>query len=293
MTTDGELTAAASGVFAIGRNVAVTRLGLGTMRLVGRGSWDEPGRRAAAIRLLRRAVELGIDFIDTADSYGSSACEELIRAALHPYQGITIATKGALASAGAGQRDGVGPARDLRESVETSLRRLGLDTIELYQLQRLDSQVPVADQIGVLGELRAEGKIRHIGLCQAGVDDISEARLTAPITCVQNPYHLADRSFEPAVDYCEREGLGFIACSPLGPAGVGRRSAIPLPLAQLARQTGTSPAQLALAWLLRRSPVLLPVPGTGWVAHLEENVAAAELELSDEEFSALSGIAGP
>lgn len=290
MTTDGELTAAASGVFAIGRNVAVTRLGLGTMRLAGRGSWHEPARHDNAVQLLRRAVDLGVDFIDTADYYGPFVAEELIREALYPYRSVTIATKSALADTGPGHPE---RPEDLRESVEMSLQRLHLDTIELYQLQGAGTQVPPAEQLGVLGELRSEGKIRHIGLCGVGVGDISEARLTVPIACVQNAYHVADRSFEAAVDYCEREGIGFIACSPLGPGGGGRRSAIPLPLAQLARQTGTSPAQLALAWLLRRSPVLLPVPGTAWPPHLEENIAAAELDLSDEEFGALSALAGP
>jgi pyridoxine 4-dehydrogenase len=291
--TEGELTAAASGVFAIGRNVAVTRLGLGTMRLGDRGHRDEPAHREIAIRVLRRAVELGIDFIDfidTAGACGPLAAEELIREALYPYRGVTIAARGGLARTGPGQPHTAARPEQLRESVEMSLRRLGLDLIELYQLQGFEAGVPAADQIGVLAELRAEGKIRHIGLCQVGLDEISEARLTAPIACVQNAYHVADRTSEAALNYCEREGLGFIACSPLGPAGAGRRSELPLPLAQLARQTGTSPAQLALAWLLRRSPVLLPIPGTGLVAHLEENVAAAELELSDEEFRVLSEI---
>ena len=291
--TEGELTAAASGVFAIGHNVAVTRLGLGTMRLADRGHRDEAAHREVAIRVLRRGVELGIDFIDTAGSCGPLAAEELIREALYPYRGVTIAAKGGLARTGPGQPQTAARPEDLRESVEASLRRLGLDIIELYQLQGFDAAVPAADQIGVLAELRAEGKIRHIGLCQVDVADIREARLTAPVACVQNVYHVADRSSEAALEYCEREGLGFIACSPLGPAGAGRRSEMPLPLAQLARQSGTSPAQLALAWLLRRSPAALPIPGTGLVAHLEENVAAAELELSDEEFRALSEVAEP
>jgi pyridoxine 4-dehydrogenase len=293
--TEGELTAAASGVFAIGRNVAVTRLGLGAMRLVGRGAWEEPESRAAAVRLLRRAAELGVDFIDTADSYGPFASEELIRQALHPYRGMTVTTRGAPArgrQAGSGP-DGAGPgersgwAGNLRRGVEMSLRRLGLDCIDLYQLSGLDPDIPVADQVGVLDEMRRAGKIRHIGLCGAEVNEIGEARLTAPVACAAGPYHLADRRFEAALDYCEREGLAFIACSPLGPA-VGRRSAVPVPLARLAQQTGTSAAQLALAWLLRRSPVLLPVPGTSSLPHLEENVAAAELELTDEQFTTLS-----
>lgn len=302
--TDGAITAAASGVFALGRNVAVTRLGLGAMRLVRHGSWDEPASREAAVRLLRRAAQLGVDFIDTADWYGPFASEELIRQALHPYRGITVATKGSLAPAPGGrdsasQRDagwhGEGSARpeDFRKAVEMSLRRLGLDTIELYQVAGLAPAVPVADQVGTLAELRQEGKIRHIGLCGVSVDQISEARLTAPVASVQNPYHLADRRHEAVLDYCEREGLGFLPCSPLGLTGPGRRMHQAGPLAQLASQTGTSTVQLALAWLLRRSPVMLAVPGTCSVAHLEENVAAAELELADGELQALSALAEP
>jgi pyridoxine 4-dehydrogenase len=290
---DGELTAAASGVFALGRSVAVTRLGFGAMRLTGPGIWGEPPERGAAIRVLRRAADLGVDFFDTADSYGPSVSEQLIREALHPYQGITVATKGGLVRAGPGQWDPAGRPDQLRKSAEMSLRRLGLDTIDLYQLHSIDPAVPAADQIGTLDQLRKQGKIRHIGLCGVSVDEISEARLTAPIASVQDPYHLADRRNEAVVGYCEREGLGFMACSPLGLTGAGRRVHGAGPLARLARQAGASTAQLALAWLLRRSPVMLPVPGTGSLAHLEENVAAAELELTDEEFDALSGLAEP
>lgn len=276
--TDGELTAAASGVFALGRNVAVTRLGLRA------GSSAE---RDTAIGVLRRAAQVGVDFIDTAGQSGPAQGEDIVREALHPYQGVTVATHGP------GQPDRTGALAGLRQSVEASLRRLGLDTIELYQVRLADAQVPVADQLGTLDELRREGKIRHIGLCEVAVDEIAEARLTAPVASVQNAYHLADRRHEVTLDYCEREGLGFLPCSALASSGSGRRFAVPRQLAQLARQTGTSPAQLALAWLLRRSPVMLPVPGTGSLAHLEENVAAAELELTDEEFRALSEVAAP
>jgi len=291
--TEGELTAAASGVFAIGRNVAVTRLGFGAMRMTGPGGWGEPPDRDAAIRVLRRAADLGVDFIDTADSYGPNASEELIREALHPYRGITVATKGGLVRTGPGQWRADGRPERLRECAEMSLRRLGLDTIDLYQLHGIDPQVPAADQIGALDALRKEGKIRHIGLCDVSADDLSEARLTAPVASVQNPYHLADRRYEAVVDYCEREGLGFLACSPLALTGAGRRAHNSGPLARLARETGSTTVQLALAWLLRRSPVLLPIPGTCSIAHLEENIVAAELELTDEEFGALCELAGP
>jgi pyridoxine 4-dehydrogenase len=291
---DGELTAAASGVFALGRSVAVTRLGFGAMRLTRPGTrGGEPQERDTAIRVLRRAAGLGVDFFDTADSYGPSVSEQLIREALHPYQGITVATKGGLVSTGPGQWDLAGRPDQLRQSAEQSLRRLGLDTVDLYQLHAIDPGVPVAEQVGALDELRKQGKIRHIGLCGVTVDDIREARLTAPIASVQAPYHLADRRNEAAVDYCEREGLGFMACSPLGLTGAGRRVHGSGPLPRLARQAGASTAQLALAWLLRRSPVMLPVPGTSSQAHLEENVAAAGLELTDEEFGVLSALAEP
>jgi aryl-alcohol dehydrogenase-like predicted oxidoreductase len=291
--TDSVVTAAASGVFALGRNVAVTRLGFGAMRITGPGVWGDPPERHAAVLLLRRAVDLGVDFIDTADSYGPFVSEELIREALHPYREVTVATKGGLLHTGPGRWEPDGRPEHLRRSAEMSLRRLGLDTIELYQLHAIDPQVPAADQLGALDELRREGKIRHIGLCGVSTEEISEARLTAPVACVQNPYHLADRRHEPVLDYCEREGIGFVPCSPLALTGAGRRAHWAGPLARLAAATGTSTFQLALAWLLRRSPVMLPVPGTSSAAHLEENVAAAELELTDEEFGALSALARP
>jgi pyridoxine 4-dehydrogenase len=291
--TDSAITAAASGVFALGRNVAVTRLGFGAMRITGPGVWGDPPERNAAVQVLRRAADLGVDFIDTADSYGPFVSEELIREALYPYSGVTVATKGGLVRTGPGQWETDGRPGHLRECAEMSLRRLGLDTIDLYQLHAIDPQIPAADQIGALAELRGEGKIRHIGLCDVSIDEISEARLTAPVASVQNPYHLADRRHEAVLEYCEREGLGFLACSPTGLTTAHRRAHGTGPLARLARQAGTSTVQLALAWLLRRSPVMLPLPGTRSVAHLEENVAAAELELTDEEFGALSALAEP
>jgi pyridoxine 4-dehydrogenase len=287
---DSELVAAASGVFSLGGNVAVTRLGYGSMRITGRGVWGEPADRGAAIRVLRRAVELGVDFIDTADSYGPFVSEELIREALYPYESVTIATKGGLTRSGPDQWGTVGRPEYLRQCVEMSLRRLGLDTIDLYQLHRIDPEIPAADQVGELADLRKEGKIRHIGLSAVSVPEIGEARLTAPIVSVQNLYNVLDRQSEDVLDYCEREGLGFI---PYCPIATGQFAAQVGPLAQLARQAGATGVQLALAWMLRRSPVMLPIPGTGSVAHLEENVGAAQVELTDEQFDALSALAVP
>ncbi len=278
--------AAASGVFALG-GLAVTRLGFGAMRLTGPGIWGEPRDRAAAVRVLRRAVELGVDFIDTADSYGPFVSEELIAEALYPYDGVTIATKGGFVRTGPGQWHAIGRPAYLRQCVEMSLRRLRLERIELYQLHRIDPEVPVADQIGTLADMRAEGKIGHIGLSQVSVAEVGEARLTAPVVSVQNLYNLTNRESGDVLDYCEREGLGFI---PWFPIATGSLAAPDGPLSALAKQAGATPAQLALAWLLRRSPVMLPIPGTGSVAHLEENVAAAGLELTDEQLGALSAL---
>jgi aryl-alcohol dehydrogenase-like predicted oxidoreductase len=287
---DDELVAAASGVFALGGNVAVTRLGYGAMRITGRGIWGEPADRGVAIRVLRRAVELGVDFIDTADSYGPFVSEELIREALHPYDDVTIATKGGLFRPGPDQWGMDGRPEYLRQCVEMSLRRLGLETIDLYQLHRIDPGVPAADQVGELNQLRKEGKIRHIGLSEVDVAEIAEARLTAPISSVQNRYNLLDRRHEAVLDYCEREGLGFM---PYCPIATGQLASPAGPLAMLARQAAATPVQLALAWMLRRSAVMLPIPGTGSVRHLEENVAAAQVELTDEQFRALSDLAPP
>src|SRR5260221_2693278 len=287
---DDELVAAASGVFALGSNVAVTRLGYGAMRLTGPGIWGEPADRAEAIRVLRRAVELGVDFIDTADSYGPFVSEELIREALHPYDDVTIATKGGLLRPGPDRWDQDGRPEYLRRCVEMSLRRLGLDTIDLYQLHRIDPRVPAVDQVGELNQLRKEGKIRHIGLSEVSVADIAEARLTAPIASVQDLDNLLDRRHEAVLDYCEREGLGFM---PYCPIAAGRLASPAAPLSMLARQAGASPVHLALAWMLHRPPVMLPTPGTRSATPLEENVAAAQLELTDEQFRALSRLAAP
>lgn len=279
-----DLPAGSSGVFALGGSLVVTRLGFGAMRITGPGVWGEPRDRAGAIGVLRRAVELGIDFVDTADSYGPFVSEELIAQALHPYDGITIATKGGFVRTGPGQWHPVGRPEYLRQCVEMSLRRLRLETIDLYQLHRIDPQVPVADQVGELAEMRQEGKIAHIGLSEVSIAEIVEARLTAPIVSVQNLYNLVNRKSEEVLDYCEREGLGFI---PWFPIATGQLAGADGPLCALAKQADVTPAQLALAWLLRRSPVMLPIPGTGSVAHLEENVGSAQVELADEQFAAL------
>lgn len=282
------LSAAPSGTFTLGGDTPVTRLGFGAMRITGPGIWGDPPDRAEAVRVLRRAAELGVDFIDTADSYGPFVSEELIREALHPYDGVTVATKGGLVRTGPGQWHPVGRPEYLRQCVEMSLRRLGVETIDLYQLHRIDPQVPLADQVGELAGLREEGKIRHLGLSEVSVHEITQARQIAPIVSVQNLFNLANRSAEDVLGYCEREGLGFIPWFPIATGQLARPGG---PLGPFASQTGAAPAQLALAWLLRRSPVILPIPGTGSVRHLEENVAAAGLALSDDKYEALSRLA--
>jgi pyridoxine 4-dehydrogenase len=287
---EGDLTAAASGVFSLGGNMPVTRLGYGAMRITGPGIWGEPADRAVAVRVLRRAVDLGVDFIDTADSYGPFVSEDLVREALHPYPGVTVATKGGLTRSGPDQWGTVGRPEYLRDCVEGSLRRLGLDTIDLYQLHRIDPLVPAADQVGELSNLRKEGKIRHIGLSEVSVAEIREARLTTPVASVQNLYNVLERRSEAVLDYCEREGLGFL---PYCPIASGQFAAPTGRLATLAKEAGATAVQVSLAWLLRRSPVMLPIPGTGSPEHLEENVGAAEVELTDEQFEALSGLRAP
>jgi pyridoxine 4-dehydrogenase len=287
---EGDLTAAASGVFSLGGNMPVTRLGYGAMRITGPGIWGEPADRAVAVRVLRRAVDLGVDFIDTADSYGPFISEDLIREALHPYAGVTVATKGGLTRSGPDQWGTVGRPEYLRDCVEGSLRRLGLDTIDLYQLHRIDPLVPAADQVGELSNLRKEGKIRHIGLSEVSVAEIREARLTTPVASVQNLYNVLERRSEAVLDYCEREGLGFL---PYCPIASGQFATPTGRLSTLAKEAGATAVQVSLAWLLRRSPVMLPIPGTGSPEHLEENVGAAEVELTDEQFEALSGLRAP
>ncbi|MFF4776994.1 aldo/keto reductase [Microtetraspora fusca] len=287
MAGQGErLPAQRSGTFRLGGDLPVVRLGYGAMQLTGPGVWGEPRDRGEARAVLRRAVELGVDFIDTADSYGPYVSEEIIAEALYPYgDSLVIATKAGLVRTGPGEWHPVGRPEYLRQEVEMSLRRLRLERIDLLQLHRIDPEVPAADQIGVLADMKAEGKIRHIGLSEVSVDEIEQARSITEIVSVQNLYNLANRKSEAVLEYAERQGLGFIPWFPIATGELAKPGG---PLASIAQEHGATPAQLALAWLLRRSPVVLPIPGTSRVAHLEENVAAAEVELTDDEFESLS-----
>ncbi|MFI2647074.1 MULTISPECIES: aldo/keto reductase [Micromonospora] len=278
--------AKASGTYRIGGDLQVDRLGYGAMQLTGPGVWGDPKDPAEAVRVLRRAYELGVTFIDTADSYGPFVSELLIKEALHPYaEDLVIATKAGLTRSGPGDWRPVGRPEYLRQQCELSLRHLGLDCIPLYQLHRIDEKVPLADQLGELALLKQEGKVRHIGLSEVTVEQIEAARRITPIVSVQNLYNLADRSAEDVLDHCERNDLAFIPWFPIATGNLARPGG---PLDAISTEHGATPAQLALAWLLRRSPVMLPIPGTSSVAHLEENVAAAEVRLSDDEFEALA-----
>jgi pyridoxine 4-dehydrogenase len=281
-------TAAASGTFKLGGDLEVNRLGYGTMQLTGDGVWGEPDDRDEALAVLRRAVEAGVNFIDTADSYGPEVAENLIHEALHPYgEDLVIATKAGLTRSGPGDWSPVGRPEYLRQQCELSLRRLGLETIDLFQLHRIDAKVPLAEQVGELAKLQEEGKIRHIGLSEVDVDQLKEAQEHATIASVQNLFNLTSRDAEPLLDHCEENGIGFI---PWFPLATGKLVEDGGPLAQIAADTGAEPSQLALAWLLRRSPVILPIPGTGSVKHLEENVSAAAFRLTDEEFAGLNAV---
>jgi pyridoxine 4-dehydrogenase len=283
MTTQS--VAQVSGTFSVGGDLAVNRLGFGAMRLTGKGVWGPPDDRDECIRVLRRAVELGVNFIDTADSYGPFVSERLIRKALHPYDGVVIATKAGLLRTGPDEWPVLGYPAYLRQECEMSLRRLGVDTIDLFQLHRIDDKFPAEDQIGELVALQQEGKIRHIGLSEVNVEQLEAAQKVATIVSVQNMYNLTVRSAEPVLEACEAKGIGFI---PWFPLAAGPLAAPGGPLQRIADNHHATPSQLALAWLLKRSPVMLPIPGTSKVAHLEENVAAAEIELSDEEYETLS-----
>jgi pyridoxine 4-dehydrogenase len=271
--------AARSGTFAIGGDLPVHRLGFGAMRITGKGIWGPPEDHDEAIRVLRRSLELGITLIDTADSYGPEVSERLIAEALYPYpKDLVIATKAGLRRPGPDQWREDGRPEYLRERVHGSLERLRLDRIDLLQLHRIDSKVPVADQIGALTRLQEEGKIRHIGLSEVTVEQIREVRQLAEVVTVQNLYNLANRKSEDVLEYSETEGIGFI---PWFPLATGDLAAEGGPLAVAAKRLGATPSQVALAWLLRRSPVMLPIPGTSKVKHLEENTAAALVELDD------------
>jgi pyridoxine 4-dehydrogenase len=274
-----------SGEFIIGKDLRVARLGFGAMRITGSGIWGEPADRPEAIRVVRRAVELGINFIDTADSYGPNVSEEIIAEALHPYPtGLVIATKGGFDRPGPNQWVEDGRPEHLRSACEGSLRRLRLDRIDLYQLHRIDPKVPAEDQLGALKALQAQGKIRHIGLSEVNVKQIQSAQKIVPVVSVQNRYSLSDRGSEEVLKYCEHEGIGFI---PWFPLAAGRLSGANSPITRVAAQLKATPSQVALAWLLSRSSVILPIPGTSSVKHLEENVAAGELKLDENEIREL------
>jgi len=273
------MPAAKSGIFGIGGQLPVHRLGFGTMRLTGPGIWGEPSDRSEALAVLRRAVELGINLLDTADSYGPYVAEELIREALYPYPaGLVIATKAGLLRTGPNAWVPLGRPEYLRQECEMSLRRLKLERIDLFQLHRIDPSVPAEDQFGLLSDLQKEGKIRCIGLSEVKVPEIEAARRIVPIATVQNQYNLADRKYEDVLDYCTQENLGFIPWFPLATGNLAKPGS---PLQRVAEQLGARPSQVALAWLLRKSPVMLPIPGTSKVKHLEENTAAALLEVDD------------
>lgn len=271
--------AARAGTITLG-DLTVNRMGYGAMRITGRGIFGPPADPEECKRVLRRAVELGVDFIDTANSYGPFVSEELIAQALHPYpDGLVIATKAGLERPGPDRWTPNGRPEHIRRECEGSLRRLRLERIDLYQLHRIDPKVPEAEQFGVMAELQREGKVRHVGLSEVDADAVERARRIVPIVSVQNRYNVADREWEGTVDYCEREAIAFIPWFPLG-AGNLRAEEI---VTRVARRLGASPIQVALAWLLDRSPLMLPIPGTSRVKHLEENVAAAALRLSDED----------
>ena len=284
--------AAGSGTFRLGGDLPVHRLGFGAMRITGKGIWGPPRDRAECIAVLRRALELEVSLIDTAESYGPHVSEDLIREALYPYpEGLVIATKGGLDRPGPDVWTPNGRPERLREELEGSLRRLKLERIDLWQLHRLDPDVPEAEQLETLREFRREGKVRHVGLSEVTVEQIERAREVVPIVSVQNRFNLADREWEPVLDYCTREGIAFI---PWFPLQVGKLAEGTGALARIAAKHDATPAQVALAWLLARSPVVLPIPGPSSVRHLEENVAAAEIRLSPEEVQQLSeGAAGP
>lgn len=277
--------ATASGRFKIGSELAVNRLGFGAMRITGKGVWGEPADEQEAKRVLHRARELGIDFLDTADSYGPEVSERLIREALHPYPGLLIATKGGLTRPGPGQWVPKGEPAYLRQCVEGSIERLGVTRIDLWQLHRIDPRVPREEQFAVIKSMIDEGLIRHVGLSQVTVGEIEAARRVFPVATVQNLYNLSDRSSEDVLQYCETHDIGFIPWFPLAAGDLARPGS---KLAAIAAKYSATPSQIALAWLLRRSPVMLPIPGTGRLVHLEENTRAALISLTNEDFAVLS-----
>jgi pyridoxine 4-dehydrogenase len=274
-----------SGTCKLG-SLVVHRLGFGTMQLTGPGVWGPPTDHSAATAVLRRAVELGVDLLDTADSYGPNVAEELVREALHPYpDSLRIATKAGLTRSGPGQWAPCGRPDHLRRQCEGSLERLGVDRIDLFQLHRVDPDVPAEDQFATLRELRDEGKVAEVGLSEVGIDQIEEARRIVPVVSVQNEYNVANRASEDVLEYCAANHIGFI---PWFPLANGRLAGPNNPLDRVASELGAATSQVSLAWLLRRSPVMTPIPGTSSLAHLEENCAAATLTLSDAQFDELT-----
>ncbi len=278
------VTATASGTFAIGGDLEVTRLGFGAMRITGDGIWGPPKDPVAARAVLRRLRSLEVDFVDTADSYGPDVSEDLIAEVLHPYDGINVATKAGLTRSGPSQWAPVGRPEYLRQCCEMSLRRLGVETLDLWQLHRIDAKVPREEQFGVMRELQEDGKVRHLGLSEVTVEEIQAAGEYFQVTTVQNLYNLAERKSEDVLEHCEANGIGFI---PWFPLAAGKLAEPGEAVAEIAEAHDATAGQVALAWLLARSPVMLPIPGTSSPEHLEENVAAAELELSGDEIARL------
>jgi pyridoxine 4-dehydrogenase len=282
-------TATAAGTFKIGGDVEVTRLGYGAMRITGEGIWGPPRKYDAAIAVLKRLPEVGVDFIDTADSYGPEDSENLIHEALHPFDGIHVATKGGFTRHGPNVWAPVGRPEYLRQCCLMSLRRLGVETLDLWQLHRIDPKVPREEQFGLMKELQDEGKVRHLGLSEVTVEEIKAAQQVFDVATVQNLYNLANRRSEDVVDYCEQQGIGFI---PWFPLAAGKLAEPGGTVAEIAAAHNATPGQVALAWLLARSPVMLPIPGTGSVEHLEENIAGAELKLGNDERGRLDEAGG-
>lgn len=278
------ISASAAGQFKIGGDITVNRLGFGAMRITGKGIWGEPANHAAAIATLKRLPELDVNLIDTADSYGPYVSEDLISEALRPYKGLLVATKGGLTRHGPDIWAPLGRPEYLRQCVLTSMRRLGVEQIDLWQLHRIDPKVPREEQFEAIAAMQKEGLIRHAGLSEVAVDDIETARKYFPVATVQNLYNLVERKSEDVLDYCDKHGIGFIPWFPLAAGELAKPGSM---LSELAKQRGVTTGAVALAWLLKRSKVMLPIPGTGSVDHLVENVAGASVELSDAEFKEL------
>jgi aryl-alcohol dehydrogenase-like predicted oxidoreductase len=276
--------AESSGQFQLGGDLSVHRLGFGAMRITGKGIWGDPAQPKAARETLRLLPELGCNFIDTAESYGPYVSEQLIREVLHPYQGLTIATKGGLARTGPNQWLAIGRPEFLRQGVAMSLHRLGLERIDLWQLHRIDAKVPREEQFGVIAEMQRAGLIRHVGLSEVNIEEIKAAQQHFPVVSVQNQFNLVDRKSEDVLDYCEEQGIAFIPWYPLAAGSLAQSGSV---LDSIAKKLSATPGQVALAWTLKRSKVILPIPGTSNPEHLLENIAAASLRLSDEDFAAL------